>query len=52
MTSSVARLALEPLQNRFDTSRYNAYFFYASDGENAAEDREESRRVLGELTEL
>ena len=52
VTSSVARLALELLQNRFDTSRYNAYFFYASDGENAAEDREESRRVLGELTEL
>ena len=52
VTSSVARLALDLLQNRFDTSRYNAYFFYASDGENAAEDREESRSVLSELTGL
>jgi uncharacterized sporulation protein YeaH/YhbH (DUF444 family) len=52
VTSSVARLALELLQNRFDTSRYNAYFFYASDGENAAEDREESRGLLAELTGL
>ena len=52
VSSSVARLALNLLQNRFDTSRYNAYFFYASDGENAAEDREESRSVLSELTGL
>jgi uncharacterized sporulation protein YeaH/YhbH (DUF444 family) len=52
VTSSVARLALELLQKRFDTSRYNAYFFYASDGENAAEDREESRSVLAELAGL
>ena len=28
------------MQQRFDPSRYNTYFFYASDGENAAEDRE------------
>jgi uncharacterized sporulation protein YeaH/YhbH (DUF444 family) len=52
VTSSVARLALETLQQRFDPSRYNAYFFYASDGENAAEDRDEARSALGELARL
>ena len=40
VTSCVARLALDMVQQRFDPSRYNTYFFYASDGENAAEDRE------------
>ena len=49
VTSSVARLALELTQSRFDTSRYNVYFFYASDGENAAEDRDEARDTLREL---
>jgi uncharacterized sporulation protein YeaH/YhbH (DUF444 family) len=49
VSSSVARLALETLGSRYDASRYNSYFFYASDGENAAEDRDEARGVLGEL---
>src|SRR5262245_23507841 len=49
VTSSVARLALELMQTRYDTSRYNVYFFYASDGENAAEDRDEARDALGEI---
>jgi uncharacterized sporulation protein YeaH/YhbH (DUF444 family) len=52
VSSSVARLALETLQTRYDPSRYNAYFFYASDGENAAEDRESARAALGELAGL
>jgi uncharacterized sporulation protein YeaH/YhbH (DUF444 family) len=52
VSSSVARLALETLQTRYDPSRYNAYFFYASDGENAAEDREAARAALGELAGL
>jgi len=52
VTSSVAQLALELVQRRFDPSRYNAYFFYASDGENAAEDRDEARGTLAELTSL
>jgi uncharacterized sporulation protein YeaH/YhbH (DUF444 family) len=52
VTSSVAKLALEVMQKRFDPSRYNTYFFYASDGENAAEDREPSRMLLAELTKL
>ena len=45
VTSCVARLALDKVQQRFDPSRYNTYFFYASDGENAAEDREPAARA-------
>jgi uncharacterized protein len=52
VTSSVARLALEMAQSRFDPGRYNTYFFYASDGENAAEDRDAARASLGELAQL
>ena len=52
VSSSVASLALEMLNARFDPSRYNAYFFYASDGENAAEDRDAARGKLGELAKL
>ena len=49
VSSSVARLALDTVQARFDQSRYNTYFFYASDGENAAEDREPAKALLAEL---
>jgi len=52
VSSSVARLALETLHKRYDPGRYNAYFFYASDGENAAEDRDEARAALAELAGL
>jgi uncharacterized protein len=52
VTSCVAQLALETVQQRFDPSRYNSYFFYASDGENAAEDRDPARALLGELAGL
>jgi len=52
VTSSVASLALDTVQKRFDPSRYNTYFFYASDGENAAEDRDAARGALGELCKL
>jgi uncharacterized protein len=52
VTSSVARLALEVVQQRFDPSRYNVYFFYASDGENAAEDRDDAKGALAELAGL
>ncbi|HKU46243.1 MAG TPA: DUF444 family protein, partial [Burkholderiales bacterium] len=52
VTSSVAQLALEVTQQRFDPGRFNTYFFYASDGENAAEDRDDARRLLGELAKL
>ena len=49
VTSSVAQLALEVMKTRYDPGRYNVYFFYASDGENAAEDREEARAGLAEI---
>jgi uncharacterized sporulation protein YeaH/YhbH (DUF444 family) len=51
VTSSVARLALDVMKTRFDPARYNVYFFYASDGENAAEDRDEARRSLAEIAQ-
>src|SRR5690349_7772457 len=49
VTSTVARLALEVMTTRYEPSRYNVYFFYASDGENAAEDRDEARGTLAEI---
>jgi uncharacterized protein len=49
VTSSVLRLAKDMLEKRFDPSRYNAYLFYASDGENASEDREAAGALLEEL---
>jgi uncharacterized sporulation protein YeaH/YhbH (DUF444 family) len=49
VTSSVARLALEVMEKRYEPSRYNVYFFYASDGENAAEDRDEARATLADI---
>ena len=49
VTSGVAQLALQKMQERFDPSRYNTYFFYASDGENAAEDRDEGRGTLADI---
>src|SRR3954463_207975 len=49
VTSTVARLALDVMSTRYDPNRYNVYFFYASDGENAAEDRDEARTSLSEI---
>lgn len=49
VASSAFRLAREQLEARFDPSRYNAYLFYASDGENAAEDRASAAALLAEL---
>ena len=49
VSSSVARLALDVMKTRYDPGRYNVYFFYASDGENAAEDRDEARAGLAEI---
>jgi hypothetical protein len=40
------------MASRYDPSRYNVYFFYASDGENAAEDREEASGTLAEIAAL
>jgi uncharacterized protein len=49
VTSSVARLTLDIMKTRYDAGRYNVYFFYASDGENAAEDRDDARGSLAEI---
>ena len=49
VSSSVARLALDVMASRYDPSRYNVYFFYASDGENAAEDRDQASGTLAEI---
>src|SRR5260370_32907173 len=50
LASSAFRLALEVMQARYDPQRYNVYFFYASDGENAAEDREGAASLLADLS--
>ena len=39
------------MEKRYNPSRYNVYFFYASDGENAAEDRDEARSTLAQIAE-
>ena len=52
VSSSAFALALEVMQKRYDPGRYNVYFFYASDGENASEDREPAAATLRELAAL
>lgn len=47
--SSAFRLCSEILKTRYDPARYNAYLFYASDGENASADRETAENSLAEL---
>jgi uncharacterized protein len=47
--SSAFRLCAEILRTRYDPARYNAYLFYASDGENASADRETAASSLVEL---
>jgi uncharacterized protein len=49
VSSSLFNLALETLHTRFDPSRYNAYLFYASDGENASEDQEPAAASMEQL---
>jgi uncharacterized sporulation protein YeaH/YhbH (DUF444 family) len=49
VSSCVFQLGLEVMKARYDPSRYNVYFFYASDGENAAEDREPAAAALRQL---
>src|SRR3989442_6547879 len=51
VSSCVFQLALDVMETRYDPGRYNVYFFYASDGENAAEDRDEARASLAEIAE-
>jgi uncharacterized protein len=49
VSSCAFQLANEVMKTRYDASRYNVYFFYASDGENAAEDREPAAASLRAL---
>jgi sporulation protein YhbH len=41
--------ALEILEARYDSNRYNSYLFYASDGENFADDRAPCQQLLQAL---
>ena len=49
VSSSAFGLAHQILKSRFDPSRYNVYLFYASDGENASDDRPAATAALGQL---
>jgi uncharacterized sporulation protein YeaH/YhbH (DUF444 family) len=41
--------ALEVIDARYDPTRYNIYFFYASDGENFTDDRSAATEALEHL---
>ncbi len=49
VASSAFRLCLDVLEKRYDPERFNVYLFYASDGENASEDRDGATATLAEL---
>ena len=51
VSSAAFELAGELLRSRYDAGRYNQYLFYASDGENAAEDRARAAAALRRLGE-
>ncbi len=51
VSSCAFELAGELMRTRYDAGRYNQYLFYASDGENAAEDRGRSAAALRALCE-
>jgi uncharacterized sporulation protein YeaH/YhbH (DUF444 family) len=50
--SSAFRLVLDIFDNRYPTRRYNHYLFYASDGENFADDRDLADNLLCRLGEI
>ncbi|HTS23369.1 MAG TPA: DUF444 family protein [Casimicrobiaceae bacterium] len=49
--SSAFLLAQKILDEQYPASQYNAYLFYASDGENAGEDRQPAAAALARLAE-
>ncbi|HVE50256.1 MAG TPA: DUF444 family protein [Casimicrobiaceae bacterium] len=51
MASCAFELTHKLLVEHYDTSQYNAYMFYASDGENATDDRAAAASWLGKLAE-
>lgn len=50
--SSAFDLCAQILRKRYDRARYNAYLFYASDGENAISDHDDAARSLLELSAM
>lgn len=52
VASTAFELALNIFRERFDPARYNDYLFYASDGENFAEDRQKAADSLEAITEF
>ncbi|HZD53295.1 MAG TPA: DUF444 family protein [Woeseiaceae bacterium] len=52
VASSAFRLARDLLKSRYDRERYNAYLFYASDGDNASDDEQSAAELLADLAPL
>lgn len=52
VASTAFRLALQIFGQRYHTGQYNGYLFYASDGDNFADDLGEARAALSELCGL
>ncbi len=52
VASTAFNKSLEVIGERYDPSRYNVYLFYASDGENFADDREPAGIALEKLCKL
>jgi len=50
--SAGLRKVLEIMQSRFDPATCNVYLFYASDGDNAMDDREAARAALESIAKL
>jgi uncharacterized protein len=52
VASAGLRKVLEIMQSRFDPATCNVYLFYASDGDNAMDDREPARAALDSTAKL
>lgn len=52
VASSAFGKTLEIIDQRFDTSRFNTYLFYASDGANFSNDAANARSALGKICDL
>ena len=50
--STAFNLAIEMIEEEYDPSQYNIYFFYASDGENFTEDRNAAMTGLSRLASM
>lgn len=52
IASSAFQLTVDLLREKYEPAQYNAYMFYASDGENFTEDRVAAGQALSELAGL